>query len=71
MIGEEAAGQPSSAARDDHAPRLSQGLEANAKVRRLTDDRLLPGRARSDEVAKHHEAGRDRWGGGCWGRCKS
>jgi hypothetical protein len=56
----EAAGQPSRAARDNHAPRLSQDLEASGKVRRLTDDSLLLGCcARADEVADHHEFGRD------------
>jgi hypothetical protein len=32
-------------------------LQASRK--RLTDDRLLPGRARADEVADHHESGSD------------
>ena len=38
---------------------LGQGLQPGGQVRGLADDRLLAGRAAAQEVADHHEPGRD------------
>ncbi len=39
--------------------RIGHGLQTGGKVRRLADDRLLLGRTGADEVADHHQAGRN------------
>jgi hypothetical protein len=58
-IFEQPASQLPCARCNHHGARFSQCLEARSKVRRLADDRLRLGPASSDEVADHHEPGRD------------
>ena len=56
---EEIAEKLSRALRNNHGIRFSNGLQTGGKVRRLAHNRLLLGRPRADEVANHHEPGRD------------
>ena len=44
---------------DDHGARLGECLQAGGEVRRVADHGLLLGRTLPDEVADHHQPGRD------------
>ena len=59
VVFEEVADQPPSAGRDHHRVRLRQSLQAGGEVRRLADDRLLLCRARTDQIADHHQPSGD------------
>ena len=59
VVVEEAARQASRALGDHHLPRLGQRFEPGGKVWRVADDAALLRVAAADEVADHHEPGRD------------
>src|SRR5262249_29528000 len=44
---------------DDDGPGLGQGLKAGCKVRRVSDQSMLPQSTLAAEVTDHHQAGRD------------
>ena len=56
---EQIADQPAGARADDERAGLGQTLQAGGEVGGLADHRLLLGRALADQVADHHDAGRD------------
>ena len=56
---EQAADQTAGPGADDDAAGLCERLQAGGEVRRLADHRLLLGAAVADQVADHHEPGRD------------
>lgn len=56
---EQVADEPARRGRDHDAVGLGQGLEPGGQVRRLADHGLLPCRAAAEQVAHHHEPGRD------------
>jgi hypothetical protein len=56
---EQAADQPARRLADDYATRFRQRLQPRREVRRVADHRLLPCRTLADQIADHHEPGRD------------
>ena len=56
---EQPAHQPARRLADHHAARRRERLQPRREVRRLADHRLLLGRALADQLADHHQAGRD------------
>ena len=56
---EQTAEEPARRGRDHDAVGLGQGLEPGGQVRGLADDRLLLRGAAAEQVAHHHEPGRD------------
>jgi hypothetical protein len=58
-IFEQIADEPSRTGSDDDRIRLGQALQPRSQVWRLSDDRLLLRRAFADQIADHHQPGRD------------